>query len=167
VACCVWWDCTCFIDPYKNVPITVTTFPMHNEKNDVVIDVTIRPTHPAPDWPVPCLVHVVTLYRPSVPKSTIVGPYIRGTTYRSAMRYNNSQNHNGIDDDIDAIHNPANYVISPTDSHLSNKPKLSTGDSVIAEGSGDNDYDQHNIDEDGTKNLQDECDLYTWNRCRR
>ena len=76
----------------------------------------------------------------------------------SAMRYNNG--HSTMNDDIGAIHNPANYVISPTDSHLSNKSLLSTGDSVMAEGSGDNDYDHHNMDEDGTKNLQDEFDLY-------
>ena len=76
----------------------------------------------------------------------------------SVLRYNNS--HNAMHDDIDIIHNPANYVISPTDSHLSNKSLISTGDSVVAEGSGDNDYDHHNIDEDGTKNLQDEFDLY-------
>ena len=72
------------------------------------------------------------------------------------------------DDDDDAIidarhhhhhhhHDPANYVISPSsDSRLSLKSLLSTGDSVMAEGSGEaNDHS-----EDGTKNLQDEFDLY-------
>jgi hypothetical protein len=48
-----------------------------------------------------------------------------------------------------------NFLVSPTeDSVLSNKSMLSMGDSVMAEGSGDD------LDDDGTKNLQDEFDQY-------
>jgi hypothetical protein len=48
-----------------------------------------------------------------------------------------------------------NFLVSPTeDSLLSNKSMLSIGDSVMAEGSGDD------LDDDGTKNLQDEFDQY-------
>jgi hypothetical protein len=63
-------------------------------------------------------------------------------------------------DELDALDSPSNYVISPTDSHMSNKSMLSTGDSVIAEGSGDNEYTHHNMNADGTIHLQDEFDQY-------
>lgn len=60
----------------------------------------------------------------------------------------------GMNGDVGLSGSPS-FLISPTDdSLLSNKSMLSMGDSVMAEGSGDD------LDDDGTKNLQDEFDQY-------